>query len=259
MTENVATPSMPYRHTTSATKEPAALGFLKSLVHSLGRRYMTEICRREWQQQKPFRINERPVEFSFALRELNNFPIIRILDVGSGVSCFPATLAHCGYLVTAIDNVRDYWPRGMYNRHFHVLDDDIRHPRRIDQKFDALTCISVLEHIAEFRDAARGLGSLLKPGGYLILTCPYNEHRYCADVYREAGAAYGKENPYICQSYSRQELDAIVDGIGGRILKQEYWRVFSGEIWAFGQRLDRVQESTKDEPHQLTCLVIQKS
>jgi hypothetical protein len=30
--------------------------------------------------------------------------------------------AECGFVVTAIDNVRDYWDHGMVNRHWTVLD-----------------------------------------------------------------------------------------------------------------------------------------
>ena len=231
---------------------------IKSLAHRIGRTYVTEMRRREWEQQRLFRINERAVEFSFALRTINQLAVTTVLDVGSGGSPFPATLAYCGYLVTAIDNVRDYWPQGMYNYHFHVLDDDIRHPS-VNRRFDAITCISVLEHIPEFLDAARGFASLLNSDGYLILTCPYNEQRYCSDVYRAPESSYGKNNPYICQSYSRAELDSIVRTFHGRILIQEYWKVFSGELWAFGRRLESPQQSSKENPHQLTCLLIQKT
>lgn len=241
-----------------ATREAPGLRLLKSFAHHLGRRYVTELRRREWEQQKLLRINERAVEFSFALREINKLSITTVLDVGSGTSPFPATLAYCGYLVTAVDNVRDYWPQGMYNHHFYVLDDDIRHPS-IDRKFDVITCVSVLEHIPEFLDAARGFSSLLKPNGYLILTCPYNEHRYCPDVYRAPESLHGKDNPYICQSYSRSELNSMIGAFQGRILTQEYWKAFSGELWAFGQRFERPQPSSKDAAHQLTCLLIQKT
>lgn len=248
--------SVALRAERSRPKPSRMLWPLKALVHSFGRAYSSEVCRRDWQEQYFDRINERPVEFSFALSVLNEYPVITVLDVGPGVSSFPATLAHCGYLVTALDNVSDYWPNGMYNRHFHVLDDDIRHPR-VKQEFDAVTCISVMEHIAEFVEAARGIGSLLKKAGHLILTCPYNEERYCKDVYREPGAMQGQNNPYICQSYSRRELDAMVDAIGGTIVKQEYWQVFAGDIWAQGQRLQRPVHSSRDQAHQLTCVVIQ--
>lgn len=241
-----------------ASKPKRILAPFKALIHGLGKPYSAEVCRREWLQQEFYRVNERPVEFSFALAALNDYPIVTVLDVGSGVSPFPATLAHCGYLVTAIDNVSDYWPHGMCNRHFHILDDDIRHPRTT-QKFDAITCVSVMEHITEFQDAARGIGSLLKADGHLILTCPYNEERYSKDVYREPGSSQGRNNPYICQSYSRHELDLMLTAIGGRVVKQVYWKVFSGEMWTFGQRLDRPVLSSKDGPHQLTCLVVQKT
>jgi SAM-dependent methyltransferase len=242
---------------TGAPGSARILAPIKALVHRIGKPYVDEVCRREWSQQEFHRVNERPVEFSFALGALNDYPVVTVLDVGSGVSPFPATMAHCGYLVTAMDNVTDYWPEGMSNRHFHVLDDDIRRPRTT-QKFDAITCISVMEHIAEFTDAARGIGSLLKTGGHLILTCPYNETRYCKDVYREPGATHGQNNPYICQSYSRPELTAMVEAMGGRVVRQEYWKVYAGVMWANGQRLDRAVRSSKDEPHQLTCVVIEK-
>jgi SAM-dependent methyltransferase len=238
--------------------EVPGVGLIKSVVHRLGRKYVKEIRRREWRGQKQFRISERPVELSFALREMNKLPITTVLDVGSGTSPIPAVLAYCGYIVTAIDNVRDYWPKGMHNPHFHVVDDDIRHPR-INQKFDAITCISVLEHIPEFLDATRGFASVLGSGGYLILTFPYNERRYCPDVYRAPESSYGKNNPYICQSYSRAELDLMIGAFQGRILAQEYWKVFSGELWAFGQRLERPQLSSREDMHQLACLVIQKT
>jgi SAM-dependent methyltransferase len=40
------------------------------------------------------------------------------------------------------------------------------------ESFDLVTCISVLEHIADDSGALRALWSLLKPGGKLVLTVP---------------------------------------------------------------------------------------
>ena len=71
-----------------------------------------------------------------------------MLDVGTGTTAWPHLLRNCGYVVTAIDNIRDHWPEGMVNRHWAVLDVDIVKPDpRIPEKCEAITCISVLEHI----------------------------------------------------------------------------------------------------------------
>ena len=111
-----------------------------------------------------------------------------ILDVGAGTSCFPHLLYNCGFNVTAIDNVTDYWPRGMSNRHFYIINDDIVNTR-LNRKFDFITCISVLEHVQEYDKAVQNLFNLLNPAGYILLTFPYNEKKFIENVYAlpEAG------------------------------------------------------------------------
>ena len=87
-------------------------------------------------------------------RQLNALQPQRVLDVGSGISALPSLLATCGFLVTATDNVSDYWTSGMLNRHWHTVDDDIRRSRLTGQ-YDAVLCISTLEHIPEHADAVQ--------------------------------------------------------------------------------------------------------
>ena len=40
----------------------------------------------------------------------------------------PVLLRTCGFIVTAIDNVHDYWPQGMVHRHWAVHHQDIQEP-----------------------------------------------------------------------------------------------------------------------------------
>ena len=76
-------------------------------------------------------------------------------------------LFNCGYVVTATDNVRDYWPGACSNRHWTVIDDDITRTR-LRSSFDFITCISTLEHIQD-PDAAVGYTfALLNPGEYSL-------------------------------------------------------------------------------------------
>ena len=128
-----------------------------------------------------------------------------------------------GSLVTAIDNIRDYWPSSMVNRHYYVINDDIT-KTQIDDKYDLITCISVLEHIETFDAAVANLFKLLSPSGHLILTFPYTEKEYIKNVYDLSGSSYGQDASYICSSYSRNELNCWLKKHNGEIIEQEYWQ-----------------------------------
>jgi SAM-dependent methyltransferase len=203
-------------------------------------------------------INERPIEYAFALRSLAGSRAGKILDVGSGESAFPALLHGCGYNVTAVDNVKDYWRDGMYNRHFNVQDENILASTMDSSSFDALTCISVLEHIVEHEVAMREMARMLTPGGLLILTVPYCEDSYVPNAYALPGSGYGQDNPYVCQIYSREQVDIWKSQTALELIAQEYWRVFDGEYWTCGAPLFprlRVDQTSK---HQLSCLLFAK-
>ena len=227
---------------------------LKSAAHRAGRWYCRTVVASEYQEQSFRRINERPIEYRFVFEALTRCTPIRVLDVGTGTSALPSLMRTCGPLVTAIDNIRDYWDGGMVNRHYYVKDEDAT--KAISGAYDLITCISVLEHIKSHDDAIRVMLSALNPGGHLALTFPYNERQYFPNAYALPGAGYGKELPYVAQIYSRRELDRWFDGIS--IVKQEYWRVFSGEYWTFGETLRPPIQCDRDELHQLTCLLVRK-
>src|ERR1035437_10229604 len=198
--------------------------FAKNVVHKLGQWYGRELCRREHEAMH-FQPCERPIEYRFLFQQLTRIMPRTVLDVGTGTSALPFIMQRCGPLVTATDNVRDYWANGLYNRHYHIIDDDITNTR-LKSQFDVITCISVLEHIARPDDAVRNMFRLLKPGGHLILTFPYNESHYIDNVYQLPGAGYGKDLPYICQVYSRVELQKWSEQNSACIQEQEYWECF---------------------------------
>lgn len=234
------------------------MNLAKSLVHRLGRIYCREICRREYESQQPGHINERPIEFRFVFEQLTRIKTATVLDVGTGTTALPHLIRNCGFMVTAIDNVRDYWPTGMVNRHYYVLNDDITKPR-IEKRFDLITCISVLEHIRDHDAAMRSMFRLLNPGGHVVVTFPYNESRYVENVYKLPGAAYGQDLPYICQVFSRSQVDHWLRENHGTLLEQEYWQCVTGELWAFGESINPPRRVDKTERHQLSCLVMRGS
>ena len=234
------------------------MNVLKSVVHRVGRAYCQEVCRREYEDQSFVRVNERPIEFRFAFEQLAHLKAVSVLDVGTGMTALPHLIRNCGFVVTAIDNVRDYWTDGMFNRHFYVINDDIRNSK-INKRFDVITCLSVLEHVTNHNAAMRSMFSMLNPGGHLVVTFPFNESRYVPNVYALPGAGYGQNLPYVCQVYSRAELDAWLAENGGTIVCQEYWHCFTGELWTFGTFLQPPRQVAKEQLHHLTCALLRRN
>jgi len=227
------------------------------LYKMLARWYLAPVLLRDWKWSRYKHVNERIVEFAFAFKWLSKVCPRQVLDVGSGTTSWPHVVANCGFRVTAIDKVRGYTKGGFLNRHYYVVNDDIT-DSRITREFDFITCISVLEHIPNHKAALRGMFRLLRPGGHLVLTFPYNDKKYIDNVYKLPGAGYGKSARYICQVYSREEIDSWLEENSGVIVEQEYYEVFSGDFWTFGERIHPPRRVTQEARCHLTCLVIQK-
>jgi len=233
------------------------LNHLKASVRRLINLYPTWVCRREFQQQALSGFNERPVELAFVFRKLREYYPRSVLDVGSGTSALPQLIRGCGPLVTATDNVRDYWPTGMFNRHYHIQHDDIT-ATRLDEKFEMITCISTLEHIHQPALAVGNMLRLLQPGGHLLLTMPYTEHSYVRNVYELPGSSYVRGLPYITQSFSRVELDGWLNENGAEIVEQETWQCWEGEYWTLGAQVIPPRQVGVEERHQLICVDIRQ-
>lgn len=215
---------------------------------------MNPILRYEWSRRDQRHVNERPLEYSFALGCLSELCPSSVLDVGTGTTAWPQLLANCGYNVTAVDEEDSYWGHRPRNRHHYVVRDDVTNPR-LEDDFDVITCLSVLEHIPDHQAAIRGMRSLLNLGGHAILSFPYNERRFVENVYSLPGVSYGIDAPYICRVYSRREIDQWL-AAGFEIERQEYYRVFTGDLWAFGERLHPPVKTTADEQHHLACVLL---
>lgn len=225
----------------------------KQQVLSVLNLYPAWVCRKEFEEQKFKQLNERPVEYAFTMRQFAKLMPRTVLDVGTGTTALPHVMANCGAVVTAIDNVRDYWANGMVNRHFHVIDDDITNTK-LTETFDFITCLSVLEHIVEADRAVANLVRLLNPGGHLVLSFPYTERQYVRNVYELPGARFGQGLPYITQSFSRTEIDRW----GLNVVEQEYWELRTGESWTLGDQVIPPRKVSASDQHQLSCLLVAK-
>jgi len=200
------------------------------------------------------RRNERAIEIAYVFKNLTKYYPSTVLDVGSGQSSLPHLMSSVRFEVDAIDNKGSYWKAGMFNRHFKVDQQDILN-HTIKRHYDFITCVSTLEHILSHGMAVRNMLDLLNPDGVLLITVPYNENEYIQNVYRRPDAGYGHNFDYVCQVFSRKEVESW----GGVILDQEYWKVFHGEFWTVGRQYYPPIQTTKDERHQLTCILMKKS
>ncbi len=216
------------------------------------------VCRREYEQRKFTRLNPHIVEYEYIFRQIMLRCPITVLDVGTGMSALPHAIANCGCVVTATDNIVDYWPNGLLNRHYHVINDDIT-KTRLRETFDMVSCIGVLQHVRDHAAAMRNMIGLLKPGGHLVVTTPYSERAYCPDVYKLPGSAYQPLAGFICQSYSREELDGWLRETGATLIDQEYYEFWTGKLWTQGEQVLPPRRVTADEPHQYGCFVLQRA
>lgn len=226
-------------------------------IASVGASWVRELCEQEYKSQIFSRFNERAIEFSFLFAAIAKYYPKRVLDVGTGTTALPHLIRNSGPLVTAIDNIKDYWAEDIVNRHYHVINDDITQTKILDL-FDLVTCISVLEHVQEFDKAVKSMSSLLARNGLLVLTFPYNEGRYVENVYKLKGSSYGQTAKYVTQSYSREQVDHWLSTFGLEILNQEYWECWTGDYWTVGQQIIPPVKVSRDKKHHLTCLLLRK-
>ncbi len=219
--------------------------------------YFNRVNRAEYAHPPFTAFNERPVEYGFVFAAIAKYYPKRILDIGTGITALPHLMANCGCAVTAIDNIEDYWQDGMFNRHFLVLNDDIR-DTKLTAKFDLVACISTLEHIDRFNESVANMAKLLNPEGLLILTFPYNEHEYQDNAYALAGSNGLQQKAFKTHIYSRRELNNWCDKNGLEIIEQNYWQAFTGPYWSVGERIIPPQQVSKEQAHHLSCVLFKK-
>lgn len=215
------------------------------------------VCRLEYQRQVFTSFNERPLEFAFAFSQLAKIFPPRVLDVGSGTTAWPHIMRNCGFVVTAIDNISDYWASGYSNRHYHIIHDDITQTK-LQTSFDAITCLSVLEHIENHDAAIKNMFNLLTPQGQIILTFPYSDSTYIKNVYDLPGSNCTEPVKFITQSFSRAELNKWLHANNGEIVHQAYWQCWDGDYWSVGKRVNPPLQVDKDSTHQLGCFILKR-
>jgi 2-polyprenyl-3-methyl-5-hydroxy-6-metoxy-1,4-benzoquinol methylase len=223
-----------------------------------GRAYLASVQRREARLSAygEREINEGTAQYPFALSALRDYAAHDVLDVGTGLSSWPRLLADCGFHVTAVDEFSNYWGSRPFNRHFLVQRDDITQSR-LEREFDALTCLNVMMAVVNYRDAIAGMFRLVRPGGLIVLSFPYNELKPVENIYAHVDAGYGQNFRFPCRVYSRADIDRWLSENPAECVAQEHYLMFTGEFWTTGNRVPQ-REVSADEPHQFTAVAVRK-
>lgn len=196
-------------------------------------------------------LNERRIEYAFVFKSLTKINPKRCLDVGTGLTALPALVGACGAQITGIDSNKQQIKRNCFLKPVY---DNILAPKRIKGKFDFITCISVLEHIKDYKKAINNMKSLLIDKGHLLLTFPYNSNKYIPNAYRLPNAGYGRGSKSICQIFNEN----TVIGFEMKAIDVEIWQVFTGEYWTVGKRLPVPRQVDIIHKHQLGCFLLRK-
>jgi SAM-dependent methyltransferase len=102
-----------------------------------------------------------------------------VLDAGAGDQPYRDLFAHCDYESADFELIEKPYARSTYVCSLDAIPVD-------DDRFDAVICNQVMEHLPRPVAALRELNRVLKPGGTMICTAPlfYEEHERPYDFYR---------------------------------------------------------------------------
>lgn len=231
---------------------------IRRTLSSLGRWYIRRVLKTQYLNQRNPQVNENAAMYAFTMRQLLALSAKRVLDVGPGITAWPALLSNCGFHVTASDQMGDYWYGDKYfNKHYHVIRDDIQNSQ-LQGEFDAVMCLSVLQHVPKHDLALASMARLTKPGGGIILAFPINKDHYIDNVYDRPQSGYGRNPYYGCHVFSQAEILRWCRDLRLELVDQEFYQVFEGDLWTFGNRLNPPKIVDTDSLYQFGSVCLRR-
>lgn len=150
----------------------------------------------------------RSFEYPWALLNADLNPSDVVLDAGGGGSPFLYAVAKRVFTLINVDQNAEYLDVARNHPMYHELDNivlveaDIRSMPFPDGHFDKVFCVSVLEHVWNWKHALAEVLRVLKAGGDLILTVdvrsegePGDEFFIDLDKAKELVESFGGEMP----------------------------------------------------------------
>ncbi len=141
-------------------------------------------------------------KFNTIMERLDHLEFYRALDVGcsgNSILAFMDNVKHRHYLDLAQLPLSQYWHfDGQVSPLNHPVCGSITSVPFVDENFDIIFALDVLEHIEDDNLAAKELTRVLRSPGYLVVTVP---HRKC----------YFTEQDTICGHVRRYEYEELKD------------------------------------------------
>ena len=175
----------------------------------------------------------RRLEYSLALEVLLNHlkPGDRYLDAGSGATPLAWVMAKRDVQAEASDfnprlvqDLISFNPDKVYGSSVKLERQDLTQMTYADNTFDAVSCISVIEHIPAPGDqtSVKEMLRILKPGGVLVLTLDYKPPKPAqADVAQPTANTLGAQIGKAAKLLSKGDIGGIVRGVGNKRAAQQ--------------------------------------
>jgi 2-polyprenyl-3-methyl-5-hydroxy-6-metoxy-1,4-benzoquinol methylase len=153
---------------------------------------------------------------------------VRTFDAGCGNGVFSVYAARAGNDVVAasfssaeLERARERAELlGVHGIRFRTLD-----LREIDAhsselgRFDQVICLETIEHVDDDAALVRALAALLEPGGTLLLSAPFADHRPLYSEERDPSAA--EDGSHVRYGYSRERLRELLEQAGLQLDSEE--------------------------------------
>jgi SAM-dependent methyltransferase len=169
------------------------------------------------------------------LTELQVKPPARVLDAGCGWGVTLAALENAGYRVCGLDQSRGALEQlNRPGRELIEADLNQAMPQRAE-RFDAALALDVIEHLDLDGFAVRQLGTLLRPGGILIVSVPA-----LPALFGEFDRIQGHRRRYL-----PDDLRRVFDGSGLELERIFWW---GGWFLPIVRRQRAAQKARPGEP-----------
>ena len=212
---------------------------------------------RELPERYGIGFDERCVEYPWALTQLPH-GCETVLDAGSVLN-YRFILEHDLikekhlHVITLAPELHCFWEKGI-----SYLFDDLRRIPTRDAYYDAIVCVSTLEHVGfdnslftqqhaeecrpdDFRIVMKEFSRVLKPGGSLLLTVPFGKRQefggfqqFDVNLLSQAIDGFGATSALV-KNFYRYTTEGWKIAMMGECSESEYvqWvgRAFSGQAW----------------------------
>ncbi len=174
----------------------------------------------------------------------------RLLDAGAGQLRNKPLCAHLNYVSQDFGQYTGDNPKapGLGNQigwdtsNVDIISDITCIPEE-DESFDAILCSEVFEHLPNPIAAMREFLRLLKPGGKMILTAPFNSLTHQAPFFYYSGFSSNFYS-YWCNQLNFEIIDLLPNG--------NYFEYLGQEL----RRLDYVSQRYTNKKYSLACKII---